>query len=312
MNEKFKRFDFSKIKTYPIASRKNLVSKDKFSKLPDEFDSFKEFYKSLPDILVGKDFKKLVTKIKEAKDKKKPFIAALGGHVIKSGVAPFIIKLIKEGFLTGISMNGSTIIHDFEIAMIGETSEDVAKALHEGKFGCAEETGANIFKALKLCENHGYGGSIGKYINDSSFKYKEYSVAYNCFKENIPLTVHSASGTEIIYQHPDVDGALLGKASQVDFEILCENVKNLTGGGVFLNIGSAVIMPEVFLKAIAVVTASGFELENITTANFDMIQHYRPLTNVVKRPTLKNSEGFAITGHHEILIPLLAFSLLNS
>jgi hypothetical protein len=210
-------------------------------------------------------------------------------------------------------MNGAGSIHDYEISLIGETSEDVAAVLHEGHFGMAEETGRDINRALRegVARGVGYGEAVGRFIIDNDNPYREYSLLAACVARDIPVTVHAAIGTDIIHQHPATDGAVIGAATYTDFRLLASVVAELGDGGVFLNIGSAVILPEVFLKALSIVKNLGHRVDRFTTANFDMFQHYRPLQNVVKRPTSGGSRGYTITGHHEIMIPLLAAGILD-
>jgi hypothetical protein len=246
----------------------------------------------------------------------------IGGHVIKVGLGPLLVELMRAGFVSGIAMNGAALIHDFEIALAGETSEDVDASLGEGKFGMAEETGQGINEIAKLAQriHIGYGEAAGQYLHSGILptKHLDSSVLAAAYKLRIPVTVHLAIGTDIPHMHPAADGAALGAASFMDFRLFCALVQGMDGGGAFLNWGSAVILPEVFLKAVSVARNTGLGLDPITTANFDFIQHYRPLQNVVKRPTAGTgkktgeiSRGFAITGHHELLLPLVAAALAS-
>ncbi len=306
--------DLSAVTTYPIKNRKNKVSvSDGFAGDIFREMSVKSLLDAIPNQLGGKDFNALIDSVVSARNKGKPVIAAIGGHVIKCGLQPVLGKLIREDIITGVAMNGSATIHDYEISLIGATSEDVGAMLHSGTFGMAEETGRDINLALKtgVTEGLGYGESLGRFIFESPNPYKSFSLLSTCYEKSIPATVHVAVGTDIIHQHPECDGSVIGKASFTDFRIFVSLVSELGDGGVFLNIGSAVIMPEVFLKALSIARNIGGRLVNFTTANFDMTQHYRPMQNVVKRPTLDNSSGFAITGHHEIMIPLLAAGILD-
>ena len=239
-------------------------------------------------------------------------VLAIGGHVIKCGLQPVLKTLIEAKVITAVAMNGSAAIHDFEVSLIGATSEDVGVVLHAGDFGFSEETGGGINRALKaaLPSGIGFGAAIGRSILDNGHEFKAYSLLATCVAKEIPVTVHVAIGTDIIHQHPEFDGAVTGEMSARDFRLLTAVVADLSGG-VWLNVGSAVIMPEVFLKALSIAQNLGHQVAGFTTANFDMNQHYRPLQNVVRRPTSGSGRGYAITGHHEINIPLLAAAILE-
>ncbi|MFH1562763.1 MAG: hypothetical protein ABIF11_05005 [Nitrospirota bacterium] len=331
MMNPYKQIDLSKVKTYPIKNRKNLVKIKDFAKIPKEdrlvgqpsWLSFNQFIDSLPDILIGTDLRNLINAICQAYRQRKPIIWAFGAHVIKCGLSPIIIELMKKGVITAIATNGAGMIHDFEIALIGETSEDVSQSLSDGSFGMATETGALINEAIieGAKQDIGIGQAVGKMIATQQvatqqLEYREYSILYHGFKLGIPVTVHVAIGTDIIHQHPNASGEAIGKSGMIDFRIFANQVANLDGG-VYLNIGSAVILPEVFLKALTIARNLGNKIEDIkdvedfVTANFDMFPQYRPMTNVVKRPTSKAGTGYSFIGHHEIMIPLLAFGVLN-
>jgi hypothetical protein len=275
----------------------------------------------LPAILAAQDLREVLRAMHRAKVKKRAMLWGIGGHVIKVGLGPLLIELMKGGFVSGIAMNGAALIHDYEIALAGQTSEDVEASLGEGKFGMAEETGFGINEIAKLAQriHIGYGEAAGQYLHSGiqAAKHPEMSVLAAAYPLRIPVTVHLAIGTDIPHMHPAADGGALGAASFLDFRLFCALVQKMDGGGVFLNWGSAVILPEVFLKAVSVARNLGVQLQAITTANFDFIQHYRSLQNVVKRPTSapakkggEISRGFAITGHHELLLPLVAAGLL--
>jgi len=309
------------VRTYPIAVRKSKVRVRDFARPVGNNASVKKFLDGLPAILAGQDLRDVVHAIHRAKARKCAMLWGLGGHVIKVGLGPLLIELMKNGFVSGIAMNGAALIHDFEIAMAGQTSEDVDASLGEGKFGMAEETGYGINEIAKLAQriHMGYGEAAGQYLHSGilAAKHLEMSVLAAAYKLKIPVTVHLAIGTDIPHMHPAADGGALGAASFMDFRLFCALVQRMDGGGAFLNWGSAVILPEVFLKAVSVARNLGTRLQPITTANFDFIQHYRPLQNVVKRPTISQnkkggeiSRGFAITGHHELLLPLVAAGLL--
>ncbi|EKD49867.1 MAG: hypothetical protein ACD_63C00024G0008 [uncultured bacterium] len=298
--------DFSKIKTYPIRSRKSKESVKNFAKV-SRGKSFKSFYDSLPNNLSANDLKNLVLDMKKARRKKRQIIWMIGGHVVKTGLAPLIIDLMKKGFVTHVAMNGAGSIHDFEIAMIGKTSEDVGEAIEDGSFGMSRETGEGINFAIQdgLKNGLGYGESVGKAISDKKFEYRDYSIVYNCFRNKIPATVHVSVGCDIIHQQPSCDGAALGEASYIDFKKIAKSISKLDGG-VVLNVGSAVVLPEVFLKAITVARNLKHKVRDFSAANFDMIRQYRPMQNVVERPTKSGGRGYNFIGQHEIMIPLLA------
>jgi deoxyhypusine synthase len=250
--------------------------------------------------------------IREAGRKQRAVIVGLGGHVIKTGLAPVLIDLLKRGFISALVLNGSAMIHDFEIALVGATSEDVDATLGSGAFGMAEETGTCLNEAINkgALDELGMGESAARYIHSLHPTFAEQSLLCASYEAGIPLTVHVAIGTDILHMHRNADGASLGKTTLQDFRLLCSIVRELNNGGVYLNLGSAVVLPEVFLKTVTVVRNLGYELRDFTTANFDFIQHYRPLTNVVKRPVAGSGRGFSFTGHHEIMIPLLAAAIL--
>jgi hypothetical protein len=248
-----------------------------------------------------------------ARESQKAIIWGLGGHVIKVGLGPLISDLIDHGFVTGIALNGSAAIHDFEVAYRGATSEEVEEQINSGRFGMARETGEFMNRAVSeaATDQIGMGESLGLFIdrNEPPFEYAAMSILARAYRKEIPVTVHVAIGTDVIHIHPSASGPDLGEATYRDFRLLCTMTRELHGGGVFLNVGSAVILPEVFLKAVSVVRNLGFELEEFTTANFDFIQHYRPTQNVLKRPTQNSGQAIALTGHHEIMIPLIAAAL---
>ena len=307
--------------TYPIADRRSKVNERDFARPAGKNPSLKKFLDGLPGILAGNDLRNVLAAIHQAKARKRAVLWGIGGHVIKVGLGPLLIELMRTGFVSGLAMNGAAMIHDFEIALAGQTSEDVDTALGEGKFGMAQETGQGINEIAKLAHRIrlGYGEAAGQYLHSGilSTKHLEASVLAAAYKLRIPVTVHLAIGTDIPHMHPAAEGAALGAASFTDFRLFCALVQGMDGGGVYLNWGSAVILPEVFLKAVSVARNAGLKLRPITTANVDFIQHYRPLQNVVKRPTAgakkagENSKGIAITGHHELLMPLVAAALAS-
>ena len=309
------------IATYPLSSRKSKVSVADFARPFSSNAGITKLLESLPRILAAEDLRAVVQAIQQAKRFRKPVLWGMGGHVIKTGLGPVIADLMRRGFVSGIAMNGAALIHDFEIALSGQTSEDVEAGLGEGKFGMATETGLflNQIASTATFSGIGYGEAAGKFLAARKLAKQnaQASVLWNAYRLRIPVTVHLAIGTDISHMHPAADGAALGAASHHDFRLFCGLVKEMHPGGVYLNWGSAVLLPEIFLKAVAVVRNLGVPLRPITTANFDFIQHYRPLQNVVKRPTAAirgraaDSKGYAITGHHEILLPLFATALVS-
>lgn len=313
---------FGGVRTYPLAARKSKVSATDVAKPAGRGASVSKFLDSLPNILAARDLRDIAAAIQSARQHKRATLWGIGGHVIKVGLAPVLIDLMEKGFVSGIAMNGAALIHDFEMAMVGNTSEDVEAALGKGQFGMAQETGWGINEIAKLAYRvrMGYGEAAGQYLTSgiAEPKHPELSVLVAAYKKRIPVTIHLAIGTDVPHMHPSVDGAALGAASLHDFRLFCALVQQMDGGGVYLNWGSAVLLPEVFLKAVSVVRNLAVPLRPITTANFDFIQHYRPITNVVKRPTAASnakkgevSRGYAITGHHELMMPLLASALVT-
>jgi hypothetical protein len=300
------------LNTYPLKSRKSKVSYKDFAQKFKPDRSFQEFINSLPDLLAAKDFKRFISLIEEARNKKKPLIFSMGAHVIKVGLNPLIIDLMEQGSINALAMNGAGIIHDFEVAFAGKTSEDVDTQIKEGNFGMAEETGEALNNAINQGsrDDIGIGESIGRMIFNSDFPYKKISLLSSAYKLNIPVTVHVGLGTDIIHFHPNINGAAVGKASMRDFFLFCSLVEQLEGGGVYINVGSAVVMPEVFLKAVSYLRNRGRRMDRFYTAVFDFNTHYRPSQNIIKRP-FKNEkeEGSYFIGHHEIMIPLLAAAI---
>jgi hypothetical protein len=304
---KFKEIDISKVKSYSIRDRQSKVDLSQLAKAVKPGASLAQFFDSLPKTLKVNDLLSLAQAVRKARSRGRPVIVMMGAHPIKCGLSPVLIDLIDQGYITHLATNGAGAIHDFEMAFWGKTSEDVAAGLEDGSFGMARETadGINgVIKAASLCRM-GYGQALGQYINGVRAKYQKISLLAACSRNNVPLTVHVAVGTDIINQHPSYDGAAAGDCSFRDFRILAQSVTKLPGG-VVINIGSTVIMPEVFLKALTVARNLGHKARDFTTANFDMIQHYRPNVNVVSRPIMSGGCGYSFTGHHEIMLPLLA------
>ena len=302
--------DLSKIKTISIKTRKSKVTPKDFAVPFDPAgQSFDHFVRSLPNILAAAQLKNLVADIVRASRRKKPVIVMMGAHVIKVGLSPILIDLVRRKVITAIAMNSAASIHDVETALWGQTSEDVAENILDGKFGMSRETGEFINTSLTIghtMTDLGYGETLGRALTEAPAKNKRVSILATCYELGVPVTVHAAIGTDIVHQQPTMDGAATGELSFRDFKIFAHTVGGLVNGGVVLNIGSAVIMPEVFLKALTVARNLGSKAKGFTTANFDMFRHYRPMMNVVLRPTQKTGTGYDFAGHHEIMIPLLA------
>jgi len=300
------------LKTCSLRKRKSLVSWQNFACPVRAPASFKKFLDSLPDILAAKDFKEIVGRIQKARQQGKPLLLGMGAHPIKVGLNPLIVHLMEKRFIRAVAMNGAGIIHDFEIAFAGKTSEDVTTEIGQGTFGMAKETGQMINEAINegWRKGWGIGRSVGEMIWGGKFSHREKSITAAGVRMGIPVTVHVALGTDVIHLHPQACGEAIGGASHMDFRLFAAMVSQLQGG-VYLNLGSAVIMPEVFLKALTLVRNLGYRVTHFTTVNMDFIPHYRPLTNVVRRPILEGGKGFHLTGHHEIMFPLLAAALLE-
>jgi hypothetical protein len=304
--------DFSGVRTYPLKSRKSKVSIKVFGRPYHGRHRITPFIDSLPDILAARDLKAVIGAVVRARAKKRPVILGMGAHLTKVGLNPILIDLMERGVITALAVNGAVIIHDFELAMAGKTSEDVEEQLDSGAFGMAEETGRYLNEAIikGVSQGLGIGASVGRWIQESKAPNKPYSLLASGYRLGIPVTVHVAVGTDIIHMHPSVSGAALGDGSLLDFRLLASVVAQLEGG-VYLNIGSAVILPEVFLKALTLVRNVGHAVNRFTTVNLDFIQQYRPITNVVRRPTQKGGRGFSLIGHHEIMVPLLAAGIIE-
>ncbi len=300
------------ITSYPLGERKSKVTIDDFARPWQPGADMKSWLQSLPGILAGSDFRRVVDSIVQSHLSGKMVILAMGAHPIKVGLNPVILDLMERGVLSGLAMNGACIIHDAELAMAGHTSEDVSAQLGAGKFGMAEETGRMLNEAIVSGAEKGVGlgQAIGAMLVQEKLPHRQYSLLARAFELEIPVTVHVAIGTDIIHFHPAVDGGSIGKTTHLDFRIFAALISKLQGG-VFINLGSAVIMPEVFLKALSLVRNLGHEVRDFTTVNMDFMQHYRPMTNVVHRPTLEGGHGFSLVGHHEIMFPLLAAAVIE-
>lgn len=311
VSKKYIPISLKKLKTCSLKRRKSKVRLNKFG-TPFTGGSFKDFLNSLPEILASKNFKEVVEAIVKAKKATRPVILGMGAHPIKVGLAPIIINLMANNVISAVAMNGACIVHDFELSLIGHTSEDVDIELCKGTFGMAEETGKGLNKAIKqgVSKGDGIGRAVGKYILNGKFPYKRLSILAQATRLNIPVTVHVALGTDIIHMHPEADGASIGEGSMRDFKLFTSVIADLRDG-VYINLGSAVVMPEVFLKAIAVARNLKHNVKNFTTVNMDFIQHYRCRENVLRRPILSGGSSYALTGHHEIMFPLLAAAVIE-
>jgi hypothetical protein len=300
------------IASYPLKSRTSKVTVQDFAKPWKRGGTLGLWIKSLPRILAANDFRKVVDHVVRAVQGKKMIILGMGAHPIKVGLNPVIIDLIDRGIVTALAMNGAGIIHDTELAMAGHTSEDVAAQLGAGKFGMAEEPARFLNEAIidGAGRDMGLGKAVGSLLVKEAFPYNHLSLLARAFELDIPVTVHVALGTDTIHFHPSVDGGAVGKTSHLDFRIFAGLVSQLEGG-VFINLGSAVVIPETFLKALTLVRNLGHEVKRFTTVNMDFMRHYRPMTNVVERPTLEEGEGYALVGHHEIMFHLLASAVID-
>jgi len=291
------------------------VSAAEFAHPPGEDRSFRAFLDSLPDVLVARDFRAVIDALATATQRKRGVVVMLGGHVVKTGLAPLLIDLMRRGVVTHLAMNGSAAIHDYEVARFGATSEDVAAGLRDGTFGMADETGREMNQAFVngMRNSQGMGESLGRALDaQPKLSNPELSLLLNAFRLGVPATVHAALGAEIIHQHPEANGAAIGDTSHRDFRRLAASLSQIDDGGVVLNLGSAVIMPEVFLKALTIArNLDAGKPRNFVTVDLDMQRHYRPRMNVVQRPTLEGGKGYEITGHHEVMVPLLVWGLLD-
>jgi hypothetical protein len=307
--------DFAGLKTISLKERGGKVSTADFASVYQKGSGISGWLDSLPHILAGDSFRALVEAIAGARTKRRALIWGLGGHVIKCGLAPVLVDLMRRGYVTAFALNGAAAIHDFEIALAGHTSEDVEAVLPDGRFGSAEETGREMNQAISRGDRDslGMGEALGRWLETAaSPQHAASSLLLQSYRNHTPVTVHVAVGTDTPHTHPAADGAAIGSTSHRDFRLLCAYFADLNDGGVYLNCGSAVVLPEVFLKAVAAVRNLGHPLATFHTANFDFLQHYRPRVNVVERPHAGSAGGgYAITGHHELMIPLLAAALIE-
>jgi hypothetical protein len=309
---KYKKLDFKGIKTYSIRDRVSKVHTGTFAGVPPDNPSFRDFLTSLPQILIGKDFTNFLADYQQAINTSALILSMIGAHVIKVGLSPVLIDALQRGWIGHLALNGAGVIHDTEVALYGCTSEDVAQGLSDGSFGMVKETAQFINTALKNGKGKlGYAEAVARALTETGGKYLQLSLLYQAYNLNIPITAHPALGTEIIHQHPDVDPEAFGDTAWSDFQIFTRSVSLLNKNSVVMNIGSAVILPEVFLKSLTVARNLGHQAFGFTTATFDMIRQYRPALNVVERPTAGGGHGYYFIGHHEIMLPLL-FTALKS
>jgi hypothetical protein len=310
-----KPLSFDGLKTVPIAERGGKVQVEHFAQPYRKGDGVARLLDSLPKLLAAEAFRGVIDALRQAKQQKRAILWGMGGHVVKCGLADVLLDLMRRGWVTGFVMNGAASIHDFEIAIAGQTSEDVEAVLPDGRFGAAEETGREMNMSITqgARDGLGMGEALGRRLDKlAPPEFATHSILASAYRANIPVTVHVAVGADTPHTHPSADGPAIGATTHHDFRLLCSLVRGLNDGGVYLNVGSAVVLPEVFLKAVSVVRNLGYPLANFTTANFDFLQHYRPKLNVVERPHAKSGgHGFAVTGHHELMIPLLAAALIE-
>jgi len=312
MPTKFTPIDLAGVKTYALAERKSKVSAGDFAGIWRKGGSFSDFLANLPDILAGKHLKSVISAMVRAHQQGRTIIFGMGAHVIKVGLNPLVVDLMERGVITGVAMNGAGIIHDLELALVGQTSEEVAEAIDDGSFGMACETSAYVAEALAAADKNqcGLGEAVGRLILEKKMPMADQSILAAGARLGLPVTVHVAIGTDIVHMHPEFDAAKAGAASHRDFRLFASLVASLERG-VYLNVGSAVILPEIFLKAATLARNLGYPLSDITTVNIDFIRHYRPLTNVIDRPTAKGGRGINLVGHHEILLPLIAAGVVE-
>ncbi|RLG38765.1 MAG: hypothetical protein DRO01_06230 [Thermoproteota archaeon] len=300
-----------KMTTYSLASRPSKVNISGFARNLNPNESVASFIDKLPGFLAANDLKNVINAIIVSRRRQRPILLGMGAHVIKVGLTPLILQLLEKKALNGIALNGAGIIHDFELAYAGHTSEEVSAGITGGDFGMAQETGELLNRAISLGDREGLGlgAAVGKMIWEKKLPHRELSLLGQCYRMQIPVTVHVAIGTDIIHMHAAADGAAIGRTSFKDFDKFCGLVAQLEDG-VYINLGSAVILPEVFLKAISLARNLGHKVNNLTTVNMDFNRHYRSFENVVKRPILNSGQGYQLIGHHEIMFPLLVAGVL--
>lgn len=308
----YRDFDLSSVRTYPLASRKSKARAEDFAKPYTPGSGMRMWLASLPHMLAADDFRAVVEALVQARKTDGGIVWGLGAHVIKTGLAPVVIDLMERGFVSAIALNGAGVIHDFEIAIAGGTSEDVDESLGPGRFGMAEETGRGLNEAIAsgVTSGLGIGQAVARHLDDIKPRFADRSILAAAARLRVPVTVHVALGTDIIHMHASASGAAIGEGSLRDFRHFVANVARLERG-VYLNCGSAVVLPEVFLKAVALARNRGMPLAGLTTVNLDFVRLYRPQTNVVSRPVADTGRGYSLTGHHEIMLPLLAAALVE-
>ncbi|PIP36426.1 MAG: hypothetical protein COX20_05845 [Desulfobacterales bacterium CG23_combo_of_CG06-09_8_20_14_all_52_9] len=310
MAHPFKPVDFKRIRTYSLIERNSKVETEQFARTYSKGSTFSAFFSSLPDMLAGKEIREVVAAVSGAATQGKTVLFGMGAHVIKVGLNPIVIDLMERGVISAVATNGAGIIHDLEVAMAGKTSEDVGVSLSNGTFGMVRETGDFLNRVVRE-KSGGLGQRVGEAILTERLPYRDLSILATGARLKIPVTVHVAFGTDIVHMHPAFDPERTGRATYTDFETFVAVMATLEGG-VYLNVGSAVILPEVFLKALAIVRNLGYPVKRFTTVNMDFIRHYRPMTNVVVRPTADGGRGYALVGHHEIMLPLLAAGIIEA
>jgi hypothetical protein len=310
--KKYRPLSLRKIRTYPLSSRPSKVKGSALASVHARGATFGDFISGLPDVLAASDLKKVVGAIVSARQNGRPVVLGMGAHPIKVGLSRVIMELLERGIVTALATNGACIVHDFELSFSGGTSEDVAASIKDGSFGMAADTGTQLNKAINrgVKKGMGIGRSVGEFINESGFRHRDLSLFGAGARLGLPVSVHVAVGTDIIHMHPQANGAAIGEGSMRDFRLFASVVADLEGG-VYINLGSAVLLPEVFLKALSVARNLGHRVEDITTVNMDFVQHYRCRENVLRRPILSKGASYALTGHHEIMFPLLAASVLE-
>jgi hypothetical protein len=309
----YDEFDLTGVRTYPLESRKSKANAADFARPYEPGSGVDGLLASLPNILAAADFRAVVAAMRAAHQSGRGIIWGLGAHVIKTGLSPVIVDLMERGFVSAIATNGAGVIHDFELALTGQTSEEVDDALGPGRFGMAEETSSLLNAAINegVRGGLGIGQAVGRWLQETTPPHERLSIVATAARLGVPVTVHIGIGTDIIHMHPAASGAALGEGSLRDFRYFVSNVARLEGG-VYLNCGSAVVLPEVFLKAVALARNRGLSLDGLTTVNLDFTRLYRPQTNVVSRPVAGIGKGYSLVGHHEIMIPLLAAALIEA
>ncbi|HSB69296.1 MAG TPA: hypothetical protein VLT62_08205 [Candidatus Methylomirabilis sp.] len=313
MRKRYDPLDPKGVKTYPLAARPSKVSVADAARAWRAGGTFRAYLDSLPNQLAAQSFRQVVAAVLQARRREKPIILGMGAHVIKVGLSPILVDLLERGLVTAVAMNGAGTVHDFELAYGGFTSEDVEAQMADGEFGMAEETARLINEAVAdgVRRGLGFGRALGERLLKLDPPFLSQSIVAACARLDRPCTVHVALGTDIVHMHASCDGAAVGEASQRDFHLLAAVVADLDAGGVYLNVGSAVLLPEVFLKALTLARNLGHRVRDFVTVNLDFIQHYRPTQNVVRRPVAQGGKGYALTGHHELLVPLLAAALIE-